>query len=77
MREIDVPFPLGNDAMGGCTRQISHLMSVANCPEGKRPMLRANMELIAGLVSLFGEDTAADGDAGAATQGSMDIDTGA
>lgn len=38
--------------------QISHLMSVSSHPEGKKPMLRANMELIAGLVSLFGEESA-------------------
>lgn len=35
--------------------QVSHLMSVSSCPEGKTPMLRANVMLVAGLVSLFGE----------------------
>lgn len=35
--------------------QVSHLMSVSSCPEGKTTMLRANVMVVAGLVSLFGE----------------------
>lgn len=35
--------------------QVSHLMSVSSCPEGKTTMLRANVMLVAGLVGLFGE----------------------
>lgn len=30
-------------------------MSVSSCPEGKTTMLRANVMVVAGLVSLFGE----------------------
>lgn len=36
-------------------RLVSHLMSVASCPDGKTPMLRANVLLVAGLVGLFGD----------------------
>lgn len=36
--------------------QISHLMSVSSYPGGGVPMLRANVELISGLVGLFGEN---------------------
>lgn len=39
------------------TNQVSHLMSVASFPEGKKTMLRANMELVAGLIGLFGDPT--------------------
>ncbi|CAM9566377.1 unnamed protein product, partial [Ectocarpus sp. 13 AM-2016] len=37
-------------------RLVSHLMSVASCPDGKTPMLRANVLLVAGLVGLFGDE---------------------
>lgn len=36
-------------------RLVSHLMSVSSCPEGKTPVLRANVLLVAGLVGLFGD----------------------
>lgn len=67
-------FPIGEN-ISVFTNQVTHLLSVSSYPEGKIPMLRANMELITGLVGLFGEAETG-GDPHEHSDDGMEIDAG-
>ena len=51
----DGPLRRHQPLLDAGNRLVAHLMSVSSYPPGKTPMLRANLELISGLIGLFGD----------------------